>query len=172
MTRSFDIFFDLRLIKRSNKHREAGDLRSHRAHYDITVMLYVIPRDMKNELSWDQTITLTAPLLNHHHRHHHHHHHHNHHQHRYTIDEWCLVVYLCHRNIYRNNGLFSVSWLGYYSSNSRGRWVVWFCIDVLINIFIIWDYGENMENKNFTVNTWIKWLCVGGNRSIILCKHT
>ena len=45
-------------------------------------------------------------------------------------------------------------------------------IDVLINIFIIWDYGKNMENKNFTVNTWSKFLCVGGNRSIILCKHT
>ena len=33
VTRSFDVFFDLRL-----NHREAGGLRGHRAHYDVTVM--------------------------------------------------------------------------------------------------------------------------------------
>ena len=38
MTRSFDVFFDLRLNKRLSKHREAGDLRRHRAHYDVIVM--------------------------------------------------------------------------------------------------------------------------------------
>ena len=37
VTRSFDIFFHLRQIKRLN--REAGDLRRHRTHYDVTVML-------------------------------------------------------------------------------------------------------------------------------------
>ena len=35
MTRSFDVFFDLRL----NKRLSNGDLRHHRAHYDVTVML-------------------------------------------------------------------------------------------------------------------------------------
>ena len=37
VTRSFDVFFDLRLNKWLSKC--AGDLRSHRAHYDVTVML-------------------------------------------------------------------------------------------------------------------------------------
>ena len=37
--RSFDVFFDLRLNKRLSKNGEAGDLRRHRAHYDVTVML-------------------------------------------------------------------------------------------------------------------------------------
>ena len=35
VTRSFDVFFDLRL--RVN-NREAGDLRRYRAHCDVTVM--------------------------------------------------------------------------------------------------------------------------------------
>ena len=39
VTRSFDIIYDLRLNKRLSKQlREAGDLRRHRAHYDVTVM--------------------------------------------------------------------------------------------------------------------------------------
>ena len=38
MTRSVDIYFDLHLNKRSANNREAGDLRRHRAHYDVTVM--------------------------------------------------------------------------------------------------------------------------------------
>ena len=36
VTRSFDVFFDLRLNKWLSK--EAGDLRRYRAHYDVTVM--------------------------------------------------------------------------------------------------------------------------------------
>ena len=39
VTRSFDVFFDLRL--RANdwaNNREAGDLRRYRGHYDVTVM--------------------------------------------------------------------------------------------------------------------------------------
>ena len=36
--RSFDVFFDLRLINGWLNNREASDLRCHRAHYDITVM--------------------------------------------------------------------------------------------------------------------------------------
>ena len=39
VTRSFGVFFDLRLNKQlSKKNHEAGDLRRHRAHYDVTVM--------------------------------------------------------------------------------------------------------------------------------------
>ena len=37
VTRSFDVFFDLRLNYRS-KNGEAGDLRRYRAHYDVIVM--------------------------------------------------------------------------------------------------------------------------------------
>ena len=35
VTRSFDVFFGLRLYK-----RKAGDLRRHRAHYDVIVMIF------------------------------------------------------------------------------------------------------------------------------------
>ena len=40
VTRSFGVFFDLRLNKRlSNiKNREVDDLRRHRTHYDVIVM--------------------------------------------------------------------------------------------------------------------------------------
>ena len=41
VTRSFDDFFDLRLNKQLSKNHEAGDLRRHRAHYDVIVMLTV-----------------------------------------------------------------------------------------------------------------------------------
>ena len=40
VTRSFDVFFDLRLNKRfSKQNREAGDSRWHHAHYDVVVMI-------------------------------------------------------------------------------------------------------------------------------------
>ena len=39
VTRSFDVFFDLRLNKRFKNNREAGVLRRYRAHYDVIVML-------------------------------------------------------------------------------------------------------------------------------------
>ena len=38
VTRSFDVFFDLRLNKRLSNNREAGDLRRRRCHYDVIVM--------------------------------------------------------------------------------------------------------------------------------------
>ena len=38
VTRSFNVFFDLRLNKRSVNNREAGDSRRQRAHYDVIVM--------------------------------------------------------------------------------------------------------------------------------------
>ena len=37
VTRSFDVFFDLRLNDWVN-YREAGDLRRHRGHYDVNLM--------------------------------------------------------------------------------------------------------------------------------------
>ena len=39
VTRSFDVFFDLRLKNSWVNTREAGDLRHYRANYDIIVML-------------------------------------------------------------------------------------------------------------------------------------
>ena len=38
VTRSFDVFFDLRLNKRLSNNQDAGDLRCQRAHYDVTLM--------------------------------------------------------------------------------------------------------------------------------------
>ena len=41
VARSFDIFFDLRLIKGGGVNKcEAGDLRLPHAHYDVNVMLF------------------------------------------------------------------------------------------------------------------------------------
>ena len=42
VTRSFDIFFDLRPNKQLSKQWRRGDLRLHRAHYDVIVMIYYI----------------------------------------------------------------------------------------------------------------------------------
>ena len=39
VTRNFDVSFDLRLNGLAN-NREAGDLRRHHAHYDVTVMSF------------------------------------------------------------------------------------------------------------------------------------
>ena len=38
VTRSFDVFFDLRRINGWVNNREAGDLRRYRAHHDVIVM--------------------------------------------------------------------------------------------------------------------------------------
>ena len=38
VTRSFDVFFDLRLKNGWVNNRDAGDLRRYRAHYDVIVM--------------------------------------------------------------------------------------------------------------------------------------
>ena len=38
VTRSFDVFFDLRMKSGWANNRDAGDLRRHHAHYDVTVM--------------------------------------------------------------------------------------------------------------------------------------
>ena len=39
VTRSFDVLFDLHPNKRLSNNSEAGNLRPHRAHYDVNVML-------------------------------------------------------------------------------------------------------------------------------------
>ena len=39
LTRSFDIFFDLRLKSGWVNNRKAGDLRRRHAHYDVTLMI-------------------------------------------------------------------------------------------------------------------------------------
>ena len=48
VTRSFDVFFDLH--KRWVNTRESGDLRCHRAHYDVIVILlsFIILTDSNN----------------------------------------------------------------------------------------------------------------------------
>ena len=40
VTRSFDVFFDLRLNNRLSKQSWFGDLKRYRAHYDVIVMSY------------------------------------------------------------------------------------------------------------------------------------
>ena len=42
VTRSFDVFFDLHLNKRWVNDGEGGDLRRHRAHYDVIVMWWFV----------------------------------------------------------------------------------------------------------------------------------
>ena len=44
VTRSFDAFFDLRLNKRLSKNGGAGDLRRHRAHCDVRVLVWLPQR--------------------------------------------------------------------------------------------------------------------------------
>ena len=49
-TISFDVSFDLRLNKHLNKIRNAGNLRRHRAHFDVSVMVCNMSHDMGNLL--------------------------------------------------------------------------------------------------------------------------
>ena len=42
VTRNFDVFFDLRLSKYFLNNGEAGNLRRHRAHYNVIVMLWKV----------------------------------------------------------------------------------------------------------------------------------
>ena len=54
--RSFDVFFDLRWINGGVNNGEAGDLRHHRAHYDVTVMWYLCfdpsGAEINKSISW------------------------------------------------------------------------------------------------------------------------
>ena len=38
VTRSFGVFFDVRLTNGGANSQDAGELKRHRAHYDVTVM--------------------------------------------------------------------------------------------------------------------------------------
>ena len=40
VTRSFEVFFDLRRKNDWVNNRETGDLRRYRAHYDVIVIIY------------------------------------------------------------------------------------------------------------------------------------
>ena len=59
VTRSFDVFFDLRLNKRLSKQSWGGDLRRHRAHYDVTVTKF------HNMLSGVETRAVLIPCVIH-----------------------------------------------------------------------------------------------------------
>ena len=52
VTRSFDALFDLRLNNGRVKNCEAGDLRRHRAHYDVTVMIWGILCQKQVSMTW------------------------------------------------------------------------------------------------------------------------
>ena len=64
VTRSFDVFFDLRLNKSRVNNREAGDLRCPRFHYDVIVMsLYIYVEFTCNRFSLltNNNINLVEP---------------------------------------------------------------------------------------------------------------
>ena len=42
VTRSFDVFFYMRLNKRLSNNRETGDLRRHHGHYDVNVIYWCL----------------------------------------------------------------------------------------------------------------------------------
>ena len=73
VTRSFDVFFDLRVNKQFSwiNNRKAGDLRRYRAHYDVIVMLCPIAIIMHIVLkclvllwlSYQLTVTLLHMIL-------------------------------------------------------------------------------------------------------------
>ena len=50
VTRSFDIFFDLRPNERMSKQSWAGDLRHHRTHYDVIVMQIICGEHVTGQL--------------------------------------------------------------------------------------------------------------------------
>ena len=55
VTRSLGVFFDLAWINGYVNNREAGDLRRHRAHYDVTVILFCCG---SNQFLWTPISTL------------------------------------------------------------------------------------------------------------------
>ena len=66
VTRSFDVFFDLRLNNDWVNNREAGDLRRYRAHYDVIVMIIrpqcVVPREYINSgVEFESYFTRPSP---------------------------------------------------------------------------------------------------------------
>ena len=59
VTRSFDVFFDLRLNNDWVNNREAGDLRPHRGHYDVNVMILICSTVSKWRRFWSGLNVLT-----------------------------------------------------------------------------------------------------------------
>ena len=61
--RSFDVYFDLCLNKRLIKQCEAGDLRRHRAHYDVIVIKQCQTTTKHNRGPYAQLLvrTITRP---------------------------------------------------------------------------------------------------------------
>ena len=58
VTRSFDVFFDLRLNNDWVNNREAGDLRRYRCHYDVIVMTFYSMNGYQPEQKKPSTIRL------------------------------------------------------------------------------------------------------------------
>ena len=63
VTRSFDVFFDLRLNKGWVNNGEAGDLRRYRTLYDVTVMASVICNGSIKG-NWIEMAAAVNPVLN------------------------------------------------------------------------------------------------------------
>ena len=62
VTRSFDVFFDLRLNNGWVNNGEAGDLRRYRAHYDVTVMRRSGKRPPSNSVKRLPGIAVTTEM--------------------------------------------------------------------------------------------------------------
>ena len=54
VTRSFDVFFDLRPINDWVNNRESGDLRRHRGHYDVSVIIQLYAPGAVSISHWDR----------------------------------------------------------------------------------------------------------------------
>ena len=63
VTRSFDVFFDLRLKNGWVNNYEAGKLRRHRAHYDVTNVLQYERRQLLSYLSYDGNLKWNGPRI-------------------------------------------------------------------------------------------------------------
>ena len=63
VTRSFDVFFDLSWITGWVNNREAGDLRRHRAHYDVIAMSRFAPSQWETVLLCNDVSLIGAGLI-------------------------------------------------------------------------------------------------------------
>ena len=63
VTRSFDVFFDLCMKNGWVNNCEAGKLRRHRAHSDVTNVLQYERRQLLSYLSYDGNLKWNGPLI-------------------------------------------------------------------------------------------------------------
>ena len=56
VTRSYNVFFHLRMNKRLINNREAGDLRRYCAHYDVTVVRRIAKENLKVHVQFTRAI--------------------------------------------------------------------------------------------------------------------